>query len=67
MVEISLRPSVPFEQIYRNRIEKDVDGVRLILPSMDDLISLKTGTGRERDASDVEALGAARRAAGGKK
>jgi hypothetical protein len=60
-VDIILRPAVPFEQMYRNRIEKDVGDVRLSLASIDDLISLKTGTGRKRDASDVEALKIARR------
>jgi predicted nucleotidyltransferase len=47
-VDIIVRPVVPFEQMYRNRIEKDVGGVRLRLASIDDLISLKTGTGRSR-------------------
>jgi hypothetical protein len=63
-VDIIVRPAVPFEQMYRNRIEKDVGGVRLSLASIDDLISLKTGTGRNRDASDIEALKIARRVAG---
>lgn len=63
-VDIIVRPAVPFERMVRNRIEKNVGGVRLSLASIDDLIMLKTGTGRKQDASDIEALKIARRVAG---
>ncbi|HEX9276110.1 MAG TPA: DUF6036 family nucleotidyltransferase [Burkholderiales bacterium] len=63
-VDIIVRPAVPFEQMHGNRIEKEVGGVRLSLASIDDLISLKTGTGRKQDASDIEALKIARRVTG---
>jgi hypothetical protein len=63
-VDIVVRPSVPFERMHRNRIEKDVGGVRLSLASIDDLIALKSGTGRKQDASDVDALKIVRRVAG---
>jgi hypothetical protein len=63
-VDVIVRPAVPFDRMYRNRIEKDVAGVRFSLASIDDLIALKTGTGRKQDASDVEALKIARRVAG---
>jgi uncharacterized nucleotidyltransferase DUF6036 len=62
-VDIIVRPAVPFDRMHNNRIEKDVGGVRLSLASIDDLIELKTGTGRKQDASDVEALKIARRVA----
>ena len=42
--------------MYRNRVEKDIGGVRLKLASVDDLIALKTDTGRTKDASDIVAL-----------
>lgn len=63
-VDIIVRPAVPFDLMYRNRIEKDVGGVRLSLASIEDLIALKTGTGRKQDASDIEALKIARRVTG---
>ena len=55
-VDIIVRPAVPFNAMHRNRIEKDIGGVRFNLASIDDLIKLKTGTGRKQDASDIEAL-----------
>jgi hypothetical protein len=63
-VDIIVRPAVPFDRLYRNRIEKDIGGVRLSLASIDDLIALKTGTGRKQDASDIEALRIVRRVTG---
>ena len=55
-VDIIVRPAVTFDIMYRNRIEKDIGGVRFNLASIEDLIALKTGTGRKQDASDIEAL-----------
>jgi len=55
-VDIVVRPAIPFDVMRRNRIEKDISGVRFNLASIDDLIKLKTGTGRKQDASDIEAL-----------
>jgi predicted nucleotidyltransferase len=63
-VDIIVRPALPFARMYHNRIEKDLGGVRLNLASIEDLITLKTGTGRKQDASDIEALKIARRVAG---
>jgi len=55
-VDIIVRPAVPFQAMHRIRIEKDIDGVSFRLASIEDLISLKTGTGGKHDASDIEAL-----------
>lgn len=63
-VDIVVRPALPFDRMYRNRIDKDIGGVRLSLASIEDLIALKTGTGRKQDASDIEALKVARRVTG---
>ena len=51
-----MRPAVPFEAMHRHRMEKDIGGVSFRLASIEDLISLKTGTGRKQDASDIEAI-----------
>ncbi len=37
---VSVRPAVPFEQLHRNRVERDVEGVRLCLASLDDIAAL---------------------------
>ena len=63
-VDIIVRPALPFDRMYPNRIEKEIGGVRLSLASIEDLIVLKTGTGRKQDASDIKALEVARRVTG---
>ena len=55
-IDILVKPVVPFEEAYLRRIEKDVGGFKVVLASLDDLIAMKTGTGRQCDASDIEAL-----------
>lgn len=55
-IDILVKPVVPFEDAYLRRIEKDVGGFKVVLASLDDLIAMKTGTGRQSDASDIEAL-----------
>ena len=55
-VDIIVRPKVSFERMYQNRIEKDIGGVQFKVASIDDLIALKTDTGRNKDTSDVAAL-----------
>jgi hypothetical protein len=55
-VDVLVRPTVPFEQLYANSEARDVGGVAIRVASIDDLIALKTGTGRAIDAADVQAL-----------
>ena len=47
---------VPFDAAYGRRIEKEIAGVRVPVASVEDLITMKTGTGRQKDASDIAAL-----------
>lgn len=63
-VDVIVRPAVPFDTMHRNRIEKDIGGIRFHLASIEDLITLKTGTGRKQDASDIEALRMVKRVTG---
>ena len=65
-VDVLTRTSVPFESLYRNSEAKVLAGVRVPIASIDDLIAMKTGTGRELDASDVKALESLRRIRGGR-
>lgn len=64
-VDIIVRPKVSFETMYRNRIEKEIGGIRFKLVSIDDLIALKTDTGRNKDASDITALNKVKQIAAG--
>lgn len=55
-IDIIVRPKIPFADIYTNRVEKALADVTVPLASIDDLIALKTGTGRLRDEYDVRIL-----------
>ena len=55
-IDLLMQPSVPFTEAYARRVEKDLGGVRVAIACVDDLIALKTGTGRVKDESDISAL-----------
>lgn len=55
-VDLLVQPAVPFDPAYARRVEKDIAGVRVPVASVEDLIAMKTGTGRLKDESDVAAL-----------
>jgi hypothetical protein len=55
-IDIIVRPNVSFADMYANRVEKALEGVTVPLASIDDLIVLKTGTGRLRDEYDIRIL-----------
>jgi len=55
-VDILVQPKISFEEAHARRIEKDLGGFKLALASLDDLIALKTDTGRSHDESDIAAL-----------
>jgi hypothetical protein len=47
---------MPFDQVWRNRVEVEVDGVTIPFISRADLILNKRQTGRLRDLADAEEL-----------
>ena len=47
---------VEFEACYQNRIEDDLDGVKIILIGLDDLKRNKLSSGRHKDLNDLENL-----------
>jgi hypothetical protein len=55
VVDLLVQTPVPFEAAYARRIEKNVAGVNVPIAAIDDLIAMKTGTGRAKDASDIAA------------
>jgi len=55
-VDILIHPKVAFTTIWERHVEKDLGDIRVRLAHIDDLIALKTETGRQRDMADVVAL-----------
>ncbi|MDP2827365.1 MAG: nucleotidyl transferase AbiEii/AbiGii toxin family protein [Sulfuricellaceae bacterium] len=55
-VDILVHPKVAFDMAWARHLEKDLGSIHIRLAHIDDLIALKTGTGRQRDMSDVAAL-----------
>jgi len=45
-----------FEEAYSNAIDVEVEGIKLRIPSVQDLIMNKKSTGRTKDKADVEVL-----------
>jgi predicted nucleotidyltransferase len=45
-----------YEELYRNALVVEVEGVQIRLASIDDIIRLKTGTGRDRDQLHISML-----------
>ena len=55
-VDILVQPKVAFDIAWARHVEKNLGDIRVRLVHIDDLIALKTGTGRQRDVADVNAL-----------
>lgn len=56
IIDVLVRPVVPFEQLKRNAQIRHVGALTIPVASIDDLIALKTGTGRTKDMIDIEEL-----------
>ncbi len=55
-LDILVRPVVPFEEAYQRRVDRSLGGAVVSLASIEDIIKLKTGTGRKKDEADIAAL-----------
>jgi hypothetical protein len=55
-VDLVVASPVPFAEIERTAVRMSAAGVSFSVASIDVLIRMKSGTGREQDASDVDAL-----------
>ncbi len=49
-----------FDELMRTAIEMDFDGLKVWVAALDDLIAMKTSSGRPKDRVEVEILGALR-------
>mgnify|MGYP001199611058 CR=1 FL=1 len=45
-----------FESAFANSLKTEIEGIRLNIPSLDDLICNKKASGRSKDIADAEAL-----------
>jgi predicted nucleotidyltransferase len=55
-VDILVRPAVPFEEAYARRNRIAVEDVTISVAAIADIVTLKSGTGRKVDESDIRAL-----------
>jgi len=56
IIDVLVRPVVPFAQLKRNAKVRHIGALTIPVASIDDLITLKTGTGRTKDMIDIEEL-----------
>lgn len=66
-VDILVKPVVPFQSAYRRRKPMKIGGVSISVAAPEDLVALKSGTGRKIDESDILALRRLRRLRGRKR
>lgn len=55
-VDILVRPVVPFDSAYDRRLRVVLADLTVSVAAIQDLIALKSGTGRQIDQSDIRAL-----------
>ncbi len=56
IIDVLVRPVISFEELKRNAVAKRIGPLSIPVASIDDLIRLKTGTGRSKDVLDIEEL-----------
>jgi len=61
LIDVLVRPVVSFDELKRNAVVKRIGPLSIPVASIDDLIRLKTGTGRTKDLLDIEELGRIKR------
>ena len=55
-VDILIKPRIAFKTAYARRVLSKVGGLRVPIASVEDIIAMKTGTGRQKDEADILAL-----------
>ena len=55
-IDILVRPAVPFDEAYLRRARIAIEEMTVSVAAPQDLIALKSGTGRQIDESDIRAL-----------
>lgn len=55
-LDLLIKSPLPFDQLYANRVVKNIGGTAVSVASIDDLIAMKRAAQRKIDLSDIEAL-----------
>ena len=55
-IDVLVRPVVPYHELRQNAVVKHVGASSIPVASIDDLIRMKTGTGRSKDLLDIDEL-----------
>lgn len=55
-VDLLVKASLDFEDAYARRVTSQVGGLAVPVASIEDIIRMKTGTGRQKDEADVRSL-----------
>ena len=53
---ITTADGIQFEETFKRSISIDIDGLKVQIPSLDDMIKNKKASGRTKDLADVEEL-----------
>ncbi len=56
IIDVLIRPVVPYAELRRDAVSVAVGPLNIPVASIDHLIAMKTGTGRGKDAVDIEEL-----------
>lgn len=55
-LDILLKPPIDFKAAYARRVMASVGGSKVPVAAVEDIIAMKTGTGRQKDEADVLSL-----------
>lgn len=55
-VDVMTRPVIDFETAWSRRVVYEVGALRVPVASIQDIIAMKSGTGRQKDEADIAAL-----------
>jgi hypothetical protein len=56
VVDVLVRPEVPFEQLHKNAVVGELFSQRVMIASIDDLLTMKRHADRDKDKLDIAAL-----------
>ena len=55
-VDLFVHQPIPYQDMYQRSVVMDLDGVKVRVCSIDDLITMKQQAGRHKDLADIEQL-----------